>query len=85
MTEGLAARALAEAGIDRPAVEARVLEVVPRQGAPLLENPPYIPQASLALQGRDTLAARILGDLGAARDPIEARLVERITALAARR
>ncbi|HYT39863.1 MAG TPA: Clp protease N-terminal domain-containing protein [Acidimicrobiia bacterium] len=49
--EGLAARVLAEAGVDRAAVEAKVLEVLPRQDAPLLDNPPYIPQASLALQG----------------------------------
>jgi len=48
--EGLAARALAEAGIDRDAVEAKVLEMVPR-GEPMLENPPYTPRASLALQG----------------------------------
>ena len=48
--EGLAARALAEAGVDRAAVEAKVLEIVPRGGEPLLENPPYTPRASLALQ-----------------------------------
>jgi hypothetical protein len=46
----LAARVLAEAGIDRAAVEAKVLEVLPRQAEPLLDNPPYIPQASLAMQ-----------------------------------
>jgi hypothetical protein len=49
--EGLAARVLGEAGVDRAAVEGKVLEVLPRQGEPLLDNPPYIPQASLALQG----------------------------------
>ena len=48
--EGLAARALANAGVDRAAVEARVLEVVPRGGEPLLDNPLYTPRASLALQ-----------------------------------
>ena len=49
--EALAAKALAEAGLDRAAVEAKVLEAVPRGGEPLLENPPYTPRASLALQG----------------------------------
>ncbi|MEW6472526.1 MAG: Clp protease N-terminal domain-containing protein [Actinomycetota bacterium] len=49
--QGLAALALAEAGVDRAAVEAKVLEAVPRASEPLLDNPPYIPQASLALQG----------------------------------
>ena len=49
--DGLGAKALAEAGVDRAAVEARLLETVPRGGAPLLENPPYTPRASLALQG----------------------------------
>ena len=49
--EGLAARALAEAGVDRDAVEAKVLEMVPRGGEPMLDNPPYTPRASLALQG----------------------------------
>ena len=48
--EGLAARALAEAGVDRKAVEAKVLEVVPRGGEPMLDNPLYTPRASLALQ-----------------------------------
>ena len=48
--EALAARALAEAGVDRAAIEAKVLEIVPRGGEPLLENPPYTPRASLALQ-----------------------------------
>ena len=45
------AKALAEAGVDRRAVEAKLLETVPRGGEPLLENPPYTPRASLALQG----------------------------------
>jgi hypothetical protein len=48
--EALAARALAEAGVDRAAVEAKVLETLPRQAEALLENPPYVPQASQALQ-----------------------------------
>jgi hypothetical protein len=48
--EGLAARALAEAGIDREAVETKVLEVIPRGSEPLLDNPLYTPRASLALQ-----------------------------------
>jgi Clp amino terminal domain, pathogenicity island component len=49
--EALAAKALAEAGIERAAVEAKVLEIIPRQGKPLLDNPLYIPAASLAMQG----------------------------------
>ena len=49
--EGLAARALTEAGIDREAVEAKVLEMVPRGDEPLLDNPLYTPRASMALQG----------------------------------
>jgi hypothetical protein len=49
--EGLAARALTEAGIDRGAVEAKVLEMVPRGDEPLLDNPLYTPRASMALQG----------------------------------
>ena len=49
--QGLAARVLAEAGIERSAVEAKVLEVLPRQDEPLLDNLVYIPQASRALQG----------------------------------
>ena len=49
--QGLAALALAEAGVERAAVEAKVLEAVPRTTEPLLDNPLYIPQASLALQG----------------------------------
>jgi hypothetical protein len=49
--EGLAARALAEAGIDREAVEAKVLEMVPRGDEPQLDNPLYTPRASMALQG----------------------------------
>ena len=57
--EGLAARVLAEAGVDRATVEAKVLEVVPRRGEPRLENPPYIPQASLALQGALAEALRL--------------------------
>jgi hypothetical protein len=47
--EALAARALAEAGIDRAAVEAKVLEALPRAEA-LLDNPLYVPRASQALQ-----------------------------------
>jgi len=57
--EGLAARALAEAGIDRAAVEAKVLEVVPRGGEPMLDNPLYTPRASLALQGALEEALRL--------------------------
>jgi hypothetical protein len=57
--DGLAARALAEAGVDRAAVEARVLESVPRGGEPRLENPPYTPRASLALQGALEEALRL--------------------------
>src|SRR5688500_2177816 len=57
--EGLAARALAEAGVDRKAVEAKVLEVVPRGGEPMLENPLYTPRASLALQGALEEALRL--------------------------
>ena len=49
--EGLAARALTEAGIDRAAVEAKVLEMIPRGDEPLLDNPLYTPRASMALQG----------------------------------
>jgi hypothetical protein len=49
--DGLAAKALAEAGVEREAVEAKVLEVVPRGSEPLIDNLPYTPQASLALQG----------------------------------
>jgi hypothetical protein len=48
--EAFAARALADAGVDRAAVEAKVLEALPRQAEALLDNPPYIPQASQALQ-----------------------------------
>jgi hypothetical protein len=48
--QGLAALALVEAGVDRAAVEGKVLEAVSR-GEPLLDNPLYLPQASLALQG----------------------------------
>ncbi len=57
--EGLAARALAEAGVDRAAVEAKVLEVVPRGSEPLLDNPLYTPRASLALQGALEEALRL--------------------------
>jgi hypothetical protein len=57
--EGLAARALAEAGVDRKAVEAMVLEVVPRGGEPMLDNPLYTPRASLALQGALEEALRL--------------------------
>lgn len=49
--QGLAALVLAEAGVERAAVEAKVLEAVPRTTGPLPDNPLYIPQASLALQG----------------------------------
>ena len=49
--QGLAALALAEAGVDRAAVEAKALEAVPRGSEPLLDTPLYVPQASLALQG----------------------------------
>ena len=48
--EALGARALAEAGVGRAAVEAKVLATLPRQPEALLDNPPYIPQASQALQ-----------------------------------
>ena len=57
--EGLAARALAEVGVDRAAVEAKVLEVVPRGGEPMLDNPLYTPRASLALQGALEEALRL--------------------------
>jgi hypothetical protein len=57
--EGLAARALAETGVDRAAVEAKVVEVIPRRAEPLMDNPPYIPQASLALQGALAEALRL--------------------------
>jgi hypothetical protein len=75
--EGLAARALAEAGVDREAVEGKVLEMVPRGSEPLLENPPYTPRASLALQGALEEALRLghnyIGTehilLGLVRDP----------------
>ena len=49
--EGLAGQALAEAGLERATVEAKVLDAVPRGNEPLLDNPLYVPQASLALQG----------------------------------
>ena len=55
----LAARVLAEAGVERAAVEARVLDVLPRGREPLLDNPLYIPQASLALQGALEEALRL--------------------------
>jgi ClpA/ClpB-like protein len=57
--EGFAARALVDAGVDRAAVEAKVLEIVPRGDEPLLENPPYTPRASLALQGALAEALRL--------------------------
>jgi hypothetical protein len=57
--EGLAARALAEAGVQQAAVEAKVLEVVPRGSEPLLDNPLYTPRASLALQGALEEALRL--------------------------
>ena len=57
--EGLAARALAEAGVDRTAVEAKVLEIVPRGGDPMLDNPLYTPRASIALQGALEEALRL--------------------------
>jgi hypothetical protein len=57
--DGLAAKALAEAGVYRVVVEDRVLEAVPRGGEPLLENPPYTPRASLALQGALEEALRL--------------------------
>ena len=57
--EGLAARALAERGVDRATVEAKVLEVIPRRAESLMDNPPYIPQASLALQGALAEALRL--------------------------
>jgi hypothetical protein len=49
--EALAARALAEAGVDRAVFEARVLAMIPRGNEPLLDNPLYTPRASAALQG----------------------------------
>ena len=49
--QSLAALVLAEAGVERGTVEASVLDAIPRGSEPLLDNPPYIPQASLALQG----------------------------------
>jgi hypothetical protein len=49
--QGLAALALAESGIEPTAVEAKVIDIVPRGTEPLLENPLYTPRASLALQG----------------------------------
>jgi len=49
--EALAARALAEADVDRATVEAAVLEIVPRGDEALLDNPLQTPRASLALQG----------------------------------
>ena len=57
--EGLAARALGEAGVDWAAVEAKVLESVPRGPGPLLDNPLYTPRASLALQGALEEALRL--------------------------
>jgi hypothetical protein len=57
--EGFAARALAEAGVDRSAVEAKVLEAVPRGSEPLLDSPLYTPRASLALQGALEEALRL--------------------------
>jgi hypothetical protein len=57
--EGLAARALAETGVDRATVEAKVLEVIPRRSEAQMDNPPYIPQASLALQGALAEALRL--------------------------
>ncbi|HEV3364928.1 MAG TPA: Clp protease N-terminal domain-containing protein [Acidimicrobiia bacterium] len=57
--DGLAARALAEAGVDPAAVEAKVLEVVPRGSEPLLDNPLYTPRASLALQAALDEALRL--------------------------
>jgi hypothetical protein len=57
--DGLAARALAEAGVQQAAVEAKVLEAVPRGSEPLLDNPLYTPRASLALQGALEEALRL--------------------------
>jgi hypothetical protein len=57
--EGLAARVLAEVGVDREAVEAKVLEVVPRGSEPLLDNPLYTPRAAMALQGALEEALRL--------------------------
>ena len=57
--EALAARALAEAGVDRATVEAKVLDVIPRGSEPLLDNPLYTPRASLALQGALDEAVRL--------------------------
>lgn len=58
--EGLAARALVEGGVDRAAVEAKVLDALPRQPEALLDNPLYIPQAAHALQN----ALRVALELG---------------------
>lgn len=57
--QSLAALVLAEAGVERAAVEEKVLDALPRGNEPLLDNLPYIPQASLALQGALTEALRL--------------------------
>jgi ClpA/ClpB-like protein len=57
--EGLAARVLGEADVDQAAVEAKVLEAVPRGSGPLLDHPLYTPRASLALQGALEEALRL--------------------------
>lgn len=57
--QGLAAQVLAEAGVTREAVEAKVVEAVPRATEPLLDNPLYVPEASLALQGALGKALRL--------------------------
>ncbi|HVW32855.1 MAG TPA: Clp protease N-terminal domain-containing protein [Acidimicrobiia bacterium] len=56
--QGLAALVLAEAGVTPAAVEEKVLDVLPR-GTLLLESPPYIPQASQALQAALEEALRL--------------------------
>ncbi len=49
--EGLAAKTLTEAGLDRAAVEVKVLEITPRGAADPSETPPYTPRSKEVLVG----------------------------------
>jgi ATP-dependent Clp protease ATP-binding subunit ClpA len=49
--EGLAAKTLIEQGIERTAVESRLLEITPRGSANPSDAPPYTPRAIEALAG----------------------------------
>jgi hypothetical protein len=91
--EGVAAKALVEAGLTADSVEAAIIAITPRGNADVA-SPPFTPRAASCLERAlaealallfsdpDGFAARLMDDASVTRDAIRARIIAMLSAIA---